>query len=88
MAARKEKENQETGFEDALKRLEELVARMESGAMGLDEMVGAFEEGQRLIALCSTKLNEVERKIELLVKDETGKVTAQPFAALEEAGTP
>jgi exodeoxyribonuclease VII small subunit len=81
--ARKDKENQEPGFEDALKRLEELVSRMESGTMGLDEMVGAFEEGQRLIAVCSAKLNEVERKIEMLVKDDAGKITAQPFAAMD-----
>lgn len=86
--AKKDKETQEIGFEDALKRLEDLVARMESGAMGLDEMVGAFEDGQRLVALCSTKLNEVERKIEMLVKDETGKVTTQPFAMDDENSTP
>jgi exodeoxyribonuclease VII small subunit len=77
--AKKEKEQQEPGFEEALKRLEDLVAHMESGDMGLDEMVSAFEEGQRLIALCTGKLNEVERKIEMLVKDDSGRVTAQPF---------
>ena len=73
------KEKTDVGFEDALKRLEELVARMESGEMDLDAMVGSFEEGQRLIQLCTQKLNEVERRIETLVKDGAGTETTAPF---------
>ena len=73
------KEKTEVGFEDALKRLEELVERMESGEMDLDAMVGSFEEGQRLIQFCTQKLNEVERRIETLVKDGAGTETAAPF---------
>jgi len=75
------KQEERLGFEAALKRLEELVGRMESGDLGLDELVASFEEGQKLVKQCSGKLNEVERRIEVLVKDETGKVTAEPFAA-------
>ena len=74
------KDAKEMGFDDALARLEEIVAQMESGEMDLDAMVAAFEEGQRLIQLCSKKLNEVERRIEVLVKDSTGAETAEPFA--------
>ncbi len=69
------------GFEAALKRLETLVGQMESGELGLDDLVAAFEEGQKLVKQCSDKLNEVERRIEILVKDEAGGVTAQPFDA-------
>ena len=60
------------GFEAALKRLEEIVASMEAGEMALDNMIAAFEEGQKLLRFCSGKLNEVEKKIEVLVKDSDG----------------
>ena len=83
--AKRENENgkpeERLGFEAALKRLEELVGRMESGDLGLDELVASFEEGQKLVKQCSGKLNEVERRIEILVKDESGQETAMPFAA-------
>jgi len=67
------------GFEAALKRLEELVARMESGELGLDDLIAAFEEGQKLVKQCSDKLSDVERRIEILVKDGSGAVSARPF---------
>ena len=74
------KEKAEMGFDEALKRIEQLVEKMESGEMDLDAMVAAFEEGQRLIRLCSGKLNEVERRIEVLVKTGAGTETVEPFA--------
>ena len=65
-------------FEGALARLEEIVAEMEGGTVSLEEMMARFEEGQKLVAFCSGKLNEIERKVEILVKKgET--VTAEPF---------
>jgi len=66
-------------FEKALTRLEEIAAEMESGELGLEKMVAAFEEGQKLVKLCSSKLNEVEKKIEMLVKKSDGSVEAEPF---------
>ena len=74
------KEKTEPGFDEALKRLEQIVGQMESGSMDLDAMVAAFEEGQRLIQFSTRKLNEVERRIEVLVKDGTGTEHAEPFA--------
>ena len=56
-----------TGFEEALKRVEQIVEQMERGELGLDELVSRFEEGQRLVQFCSGKLNEVEQRIENLV---------------------
>ena len=67
-------------FEKALARLEEIAAEMESGELGLEKMVAAFEEGQKLVKLCSSKLNEVEKKIEQLVKNADGSVGTEPFA--------
>ena len=66
-------------FEKALARLEEIAAEMESGELGLEKMVAVFEEGQKLVKLCSSKLNEVEKKIEMLVKKSDGSVGTEPF---------
>ena len=67
-------------FEKALERLEEIATAMESGELGLEKMVAAFEEGQKLVKLCSSKLNEVEKKIEMLVKKSDGTTGTEPFA--------
>jgi exodeoxyribonuclease VII small subunit len=67
-------------FEQSLARREETAAEMESGELGLEKMVAAFEEGQKLVKLCSSKLNEVEKKIEQLVKNADGSVGTEPFA--------
>ena len=55
-------------FEKSLERLEGIVEEMEEGRLGLEEMVARFEEGQKLIASCTKKLTEVERRIEKLVQ--------------------
>lgn len=55
-------------FEAALGKLEELVRRMETGDLTLEESLKAFEEGTRLARLCSRKLDEAERRVELLLK--------------------
>lgn len=65
-------------FEEALKRLETLVSEMEAGQLSLDQMIGHFEEGSKLVDLCGKRLNEVERRIEKLVKKD-GKITTEPF---------
>jgi len=57
----------ELSFETALKRLETIVAAMESGEMDLDKMIASFQEGQKLLQFCTVKLNEVEKKIEAIV---------------------
>lgn len=87
MSAAKATGASEPGFEKSLERLEKIVAQMESGELSLEQMIGNFEEGQSLIKICSKKLNEVERKIELLVK-KGDKVEAQPFedGAADDAG--
>ncbi|HPC58275.1 MAG TPA: exodeoxyribonuclease VII small subunit [Kiritimatiellia bacterium] len=74
-----EKKEKARSFEKALERLEEIASAMESGDLGLEKMVEAFEEGQKLVKLCSSKLNEVEKKIELLVKKADGSVETAPF---------
>lgn len=73
------KEEAPLGFEAALKRLETIVEEMESGETDLDTMIASFEEGQRLVKFCTGKLNEVEKKIDKIVKDGSGAVTIEPF---------
>lgn len=68
----------EPAFEEALKRLEELVNEMEGGDLSLDQMIRHFEEGTGLLEKCGKQLNEVERRIEKLVKKD-GKITSEPF---------
>lgn len=65
-------------FETSLKRLEDIVKKMEGGQLTLDQMLRAFEEGSRLVKVCNTRLTEVERRIELLVKKD-GQVESAPF---------
>lgn len=73
------KKEEKQSFEAALRRLEQIVAEMESGETGLDAMIAAFEEGQRLLKVCSGKLDEVEKKIEKVIKGSDGEVTVEPF---------
>ena len=56
-------------FEKSLERLEVLVEQMESGELSLEDMIKHFEEGTKLVDSCSKRLNEVEQKIEKLVKN-------------------
>ena len=65
-------------FEKALERLEQIVTEMEGGKLSLEKMISHFEEGSKLIKYCSTKLNEVEKKIELLLTKD-GQVSTIPF---------
>lgn len=67
-------------FEEALEELEKVVEQLESGELSLDGSLAAFEEGVRLVKYCNQKLTEVERKIELLVKDKEGKLQLKPLA--------
>ena len=69
-------------FEKSLERLEALVAEMEQGDLPLEEMIKHFEEGSKLVALCSSTLNEVELRIEKLVK-KGSVISAEPFEPAE-----
>ncbi|MGA0333967.1 MAG: exodeoxyribonuclease VII small subunit [Kiritimatiellia bacterium] len=73
-----QKESASDSFEQSLKRLEVLVSEMEGGALTLDQMIEHFEEGTQLVEKCGKRLNEVERRIEKLVKKD-GKIISEPF---------
>lgn len=63
-------------FEDAVKELEQTVRDMESGDLGLDELLADFEKGIGLLRLCEKKLAEAEGKIAVLTQTEIAEATA------------
>ena len=65
-------------FEDALEKLEGIVRKMETGELSLEESLKAFEEGIRLTRLCAGKLDEAERRVEILLRDGDG-LSIKPF---------
>jgi exodeoxyribonuclease VII small subunit len=69
----------ELKFEQALARLEKIVSEMESAELPLDEVLQRYEEGVKLAAFCSSKLEEAQKKIEILAKKADGAKTLQPF---------
>ena len=66
-------------FESALKRLEEIVKKLESGDQSLDSALQLFEEGIKLSRFCHSKLEQAERRVEILLKNESGQMQAVPF---------
>jgi exodeoxyribonuclease VII small subunit len=70
-------------FEEALKKLEDIVAGLESDELDLDKSLGLFEEGVKLARFCTSKLDEAKRKIEII--DRKGnKETLKPFVTEDE----
>jgi exodeoxyribonuclease VII small subunit len=66
-------------FEDALNKLEKIVSKLEGGDIPLEESLKLFEEGIRLSGICNQKLDEAEKKVEILLKGKNGVLKPQPF---------
>ena len=73
------KDPQELKFEEAIADLEQVVEQLESGDLSLEDSLAAFEKGVGLVRYCNLKLSEVEKKVELLVKDKQGQLQLQAF---------
>jgi exodeoxyribonuclease VII small subunit len=71
--------DQEPNFEQAMERLEEIVSAMEGECMALDEMVGNYEEGMRLLKVCRQRIENARRRVEMIAADADGKATLAPF---------
>lgn len=56
--------NEEMRFEEAMAALEDLVARLEAGKVGLDESLALYEEGMKLVRLCNAQLDRAEQRVE------------------------
>jgi len=66
-------------FEDALNKLEKMVAKLEEGDIPLEESLKLFEEGIRLSRFCNQKLDEAEKKVEILLKEKGGTLKTRPL---------
>ena len=62
----------ELSFEEAFARLEQILEQMNSGAVSLDQSLKLYEEADKLINMCGKKLNDAERKIEIIIKNRNG----------------
>lgn len=71
-------------FEEAMKKLEEIVKEMETGNLSLEEAIAKFKEGIELSAYCNKKLDEAERKITMLIEENNGDLKEKPFKLDEE----
>ena len=69
----------EIKFEKAMERLEEIVQTLEKGDMPLEDSLKVFEEGIKLSKTCMAKLDEAEKRVEILVKSRD-KTILKPFA--------
>ena len=75
-------------FEASLEALERIVRQLESGDLPLDKSLELFEQGIRLSRECQDRLNQAERRIEILLRDNQGRPTVSTFNAPTENGTP
>jgi exodeoxyribonuclease VII small subunit len=73
------RDSQQLKFEAAIEDLEQVVEQLESGDLSLEDSLAAFEKGVGLVRYCSQKLSEVEKKVELLVKDKEGQLQLKAF---------
>ena len=67
-------------FESALKSLEDIVVQLEAGDLTLDRALELFEEGIKVSRFCNSKLEEAERKVEILIKTADGEMKESPFS--------
>ena len=81
-------QSQEIKYEDALKRLEKLVAELDKSELDLEMRLKKFEEGTKLARLLLKKLDQAKKKVQVLVKTNVGDATLAPFDddTLEDTG--
>ncbi|MET3289645.1 exodeoxyribonuclease VII small subunit [Brevibacillus fluminis] len=78
MARKKVEQELELPYEEAMKRLEDVVRRLEEGDVPLEEAIGLYQEGVQLARLCGRKLDLIEAQITLLL-EENGELKEKPF---------
>ena len=82
-SGKKKKKTAEENFEVVLKRLEEIVEKMESGGLGLEESMKLYEEGIKKIDMLSSMLAEAREKVMKLITDGEGKSSLEVFGEEE-----
>ena len=69
----------EANFEQAMKRLEEIVEQMESGELSLEDLIVRYEEGMKLVKVCQERLASAEQRIEIITRNSAGKPVVKKF---------
>jgi exodeoxyribonuclease VII small subunit len=69
----------EIKFEEALKKLEKIVADLEKGDLSLDEALKKYQEGLELSRVCSQKLDSAKKKVDVLTKNKKGEFELKPL---------
>jgi exodeoxyribonuclease VII small subunit len=70
-------------FEQSMKQLERIVQELEDGDLPLEKAIQKFEEGIRLSKQCTEMLDNTEKKISILLKDQNGNTFEKPFSSDE-----
>ncbi len=74
-------EKNKKSFEEAMNELESVVEQLERGELSLDESIEVFQKGVELSRYCGRRLDEIEKKITVLIEDEKGEVREETFQA-------
>ena len=74
----------EKSFEESLRKLEQIVDQLEAGDLSLEKSLDLFEQGVRLSRECQKRLDDAERKVEILLKGSGGTVEVSAFDESEE----
>ena len=75
----------QANFEQAISRLEEIVEKMESGDLALEDLIVRYEEGMQLVKVCQERLTSAEERIEMITRNSAGKPVVKDF---DTAATP
>ncbi len=75
-------------FEQAMKRLEEIVEQMESGDLPLEELIVRYEEGMKLVKVCQAQLASAEQRIEIITRNSAGKPVVKEFELATASSAP
>ena len=78
-AKKEDSEHPKEPFEKSLERLESIVRRLETGEEGLEDSLKLFEDGAKLSASLTTRLDEVKQKVEVLVKEGKDRFKSKPL---------
>jgi len=73
-------------FETSLEELERIVRELERGELPLERSLELFEQGVKLSRECQDRLNQAERRIEILMRDNQGRPVARPFKPENDSG--
>lgn len=73
----------ERTFEEAMERLETIVAAIESDELGLEKQFELFQEGMALARFCDGKLSDVQKSVDVVLKESAGEWKTAPFESAE-----